>query len=240
MCMSLPIPLPGLHSGLDSLRFCTITIAQPTIYCRQHSMAQSVPLHCWLLPNTVLCGPGSARSRSGARSGAARASHSGRKALLIKWKASTIAVNGVKPAPWPTAASVSASSLSSAAAAKVSSVNSGTSPSSHISSTCKQNGQKQQVTKNWADREHILVGPLALSMTSSMDANGHYRWPHRWTHRGKGTYRATCTIDDLIDGRKRALSMTSSMDAQTEREGTQAHKTGFVKRFHLGVGIHCK
>jgi hypothetical protein len=33
-----------------------------------------------------------------------------------------------------------------------------------------------------------------------------------------GTYtsRAACTIDDLVDGHKRALSMTSSMDAQRE------------------------
>ena len=31
------------------------------------------------------------------------------------------------------------------------------------------------------------VGPLALSMTSSRDASGHYGWPHPWTHRGKGS-----------------------------------------------------
>ena len=49
--------------------------------------------------------------------------------------------------PPPTAASVSASSVSSAAAAKVSSVNSGTLSSSQISSTCKQNCQKQQGAK---------------------------------------------------------------------------------------------
>ena len=42
-------------------------------------------------------------------------------------------------------------------------------------------------------------------------------------NRGKGTCRATCTLDDLIKGRKRALWMTSSMDAQ--REGKQRHKT---------------
>jgi hypothetical protein len=49
-----------------------------------------------------------------------------------------------------------------------------------------------------------------------------------------GTCRAACTIDDLIDGGKRALSMTSSMDAQ--REGTRTHKTGFVHAYDL-VGL---
>ena len=34
------------------------------------------------------------------------------------------------------------------------------------------------------------------------------------SNRGKGTNRAAGTIDDLIDGRHRALAMTSSVDAQ--------------------------
>jgi hypothetical protein len=36
------------------------------------------------------------------------------------------------------------------------------------------------------------------------------------SRQGTHTSRAACTIDDLVDGRKRALSMTSSMDAQRE------------------------
>jgi hypothetical protein len=53
-------PLPGLHSGRDSFRFKTITIVQLTIHCRQHSIAQSVPFYCGLLPNTAPCSQGTA------------------------------------------------------------------------------------------------------------------------------------------------------------------------------------
>ena len=87
--------LPRLHSGLDSFRFSTITIVQLTIHCMQHYTAQSVSFCCGLLPNTTLCCPGTAHSRSGARFGAALASNSGWNALLIKWKISTAAaING--------------------------------------------------------------------------------------------------------------------------------------------------
>ena len=62
-----------------------------TVYCRQHSTAQSVPFYCGLLPNTALCSPGTARSRSGARSGAPRTSNSGRYALLIEYEPTAVA-----------------------------------------------------------------------------------------------------------------------------------------------------
>ena len=42
------------------------------------------------------------------------------------------------------------------------------------------------------------VGPLALSMTTSMDANGHYRWPHRWTHRGSLLQKSDFVPQSLI------------------------------------------
>ena len=68
---------------------------------------------------------------------------------------------------------------------------------------------------------HLAMGPLAPSTTSSMDASGRHQRPHRWTHGGKGTYRAACTINDLVNGCKWAPSTTSSMDAQREgRQGT--------------------
>ena len=187
MCMSLPIPLPGLHSGLDSLRFCTITIAQPTIYCRQHSMAQSVPLHCWLLPNTVLCCPGSALSRSGARSSTARASHSGQGSKSF--------TNQVK--------------------------------SQHH---CRERREASTVTDGGLGvgflvvvggcRESLLgeqwnvavVTHIQHMQTKWSEATSRKKLSRQGTH----TSRAACTIDDLVDGRKRALSMTSSMDAQRE------------------------
>ena len=92
--ISLCSPLPGLHSGLDSFRFNTITIVQLTIHCRQHSTAQSVPFYSCLVPNTVLCSPGKAltvRSRSDTRSCAPLASNSSRNTLLIDYQPTSAA-----------------------------------------------------------------------------------------------------------------------------------------------------
>ena len=55
MCMSLPISLPGLQSGLDSLRFSTIAYAKLTFHCRLNSTAHSVTIHSGQRPNAALC-----------------------------------------------------------------------------------------------------------------------------------------------------------------------------------------
>ena len=50
------------------------------------------------------------------------------------------------------------------------------------------------------DSNPFARGPLPPSMTSLMDERGRHRRPRQWTHRGKGTYRAASTINDLING----------------------------------------
>ena len=143
-----PAPGPAFRPGFIAL--------QHDHYCTAHNLLQAA-FYGSISASPLLAASKYGALRSGLGAVPVRCSlrccpHSGRKALLIKWKASTIAVNCVQPAPWPTAASVSASSLSSAAAAKLESL------LDALENTWKH------IDGHTEGREHIW--PLAPSTTS--------------------------------------------------------------------------
>ena len=210
--MLKPAPGPAFWPGFILL---TITIVQLTIHCRQHYTAQSVTFCCVLLPNTALCCPGTAQSRSCARFGAARASNSGWKALLIKWKVSTAAttngglgvgflgvVGGCRESllgeQWNVVVFTNIqhmqTKLSETTRCKTSlQISKQSRPRTHRAARTIEDFTDG---REWALSMTSLmdateggrqqIGPLALSMTPPMDARGHYRWLHRWMPQREG------------------------------------------------------
>ena len=225
MFVRLSSPLPGLHSGpisgLDSFRFSTITVGLLTIHCRLHSTA----LHCGLsIAGCFQMLRYPVRSRCGAGSGAARASKSDQTALLIKREPTTdactsglLGVGGffgvvsrrrfvlVGPGllayrPW----GLGSLALSGDGGGLVRHWKAGRRDSWHVALGVCDELLPHPCLRHAQQKEQVS----AIMILKKLQR-------HDKTNRA-GTCRAACTIDDLIDGRKRALSMTSSMDAPRE------------------------
>ena len=211
-----PAPGPAFLPGFIVLQHDRICQAHFPLQAEFYCSLSDSPLRAASKCRAMLCYAVTLRSGPVRRS-IRRASNSGRKTLLIKWKPNTVA--GDSP-PSPSSPPSPCSSSSSPVPAPPSAAAS----SSSISATgCLRRGLG-------ASLYHALVqleaaGTCKRKKSASWNhlnlETTNYRWPHRWTHRGRGTYRAAGTMDDYIHGRQGALWMITSMDA-TEG-GEQQH-----------------